>query len=109
MKAACSYRSLAATAPWTLGAYLGALEGVLLLALGLVWPKLNLGATTSRVAFWLLIYSALAILIAYVLGTVWGAGSETMRLAAGTDSSASTDLVAFALILWGLRIEAVQG
>jgi (hydroxyamino)benzene mutase len=88
---------------------LGALQGVLLLALGFVWPNLNLGGTTSRVAFWLLIYSALAILIAFVLGTVWGAGSETMRVAAGTDSSASIDLVAFVLILWGLRIEAVQG
>lgn len=109
MKAACSYRSLAAPRLGLSVHTLGALEGVLLLVLGLVWPKLNLGATTSRLAFWLLIYSALAILIAYVLGTVWGAGSETMRLAAGTDSSASTDLVAFALILWGLRIEAVQG
>jgi hydroxylaminobenzene mutase len=97
---------------------LGALQGVLLLVLGVVWPKLNLGAATSRVAFWLLIYSAVAILTAYVLGGVWGAGNETMRLAAGTAhgtafqeilikgiaySSAPTGLISFGLILWGLR------
>jgi len=44
---------------------LGALQGVLLLALGLVWPKLSLRAIASRVAFWCLLYSALAILGAY--------------------------------------------
>src|SRR5262249_572808 len=31
--------------------------GVLLLALGLVWPRLHLGAAGARVAFWFLIYS----------------------------------------------------
>lgn len=102
---------------------LGALQGVLLLTVGLVWPKLNLGATMSRIAFWFLIYSAFAILTAYLLGAVWGAGNETMRLAAGTAhgnafqegvikgvaySSAPTGLVSFGLILWGLRIGAVQ-
>jgi hypothetical protein len=30
-----------------------------------------------------LIYSTFAILAAYVMGAVWGAGNETMRLAAG--------------------------
>jgi (hydroxyamino)benzene mutase len=47
---------------------LSALQGVLLLALGLVWPRLNLGATTSRITFWLLIYSTFAILAPYVMG-----------------------------------------
>ncbi len=31
---------------------LGSLQSVLLMALGLVWPRLNLGAVTSRIAFW---------------------------------------------------------
>lgn len=30
---------------------LSALQGVILLGLGLLWPKLNLGATASRIAF----------------------------------------------------------
>jgi hydroxylaminobenzene mutase len=57
--------------------------GSILLAVGL-WPRLNLGETTSRIAFWLLVYSAFVILAAYVMGSVWGAGNETMPLAAGT-------------------------
>jgi hydroxylaminobenzene mutase len=61
---------------------LSAQQSVLLLALGLLWPKLNLGATQLRIAFWLLVYSTFAISIAYVLSAVWGAGNETMPLAA---------------------------
>ena len=97
---------------------LSGLQSVLLLALGLVWPKLNLGAVTSRIAAWSLIYSTFAILTAYVLAANWGAGNETMPLAAGAAqgtalqealikivaySSAPTGLVSFALIFWGLR------
>jgi hydroxylaminobenzene mutase len=97
---------------------LAGLQSVLLLALGLVWPRLALGAAVARIAFFLLIYSTLAILAAYVMGAVWGAGGETMRQAAqgahGTASqemaitvaaysSAPTGIVAFAFILWGLR------
>ncbi len=97
---------------------LSALQSILLLALGLVWPRLNLGATTSRIAFWSLIYSAFAILAAYFMAAAWGAGNETMPLAAGAAhgsalqesvikvvaySSAPTGLISFALILWGLR------
>src|SRR5262249_2645614 len=107
---------------------LAALQSVLLLALGLVWPKLNLSAAISRIAFWLFIYAAFAILAAFVIGAIWGAGNETMPLAAGTAhgtafqetvirvvaySSAPTGLISFALILWGLRnprpIEGAEG
>jgi hydroxylaminobenzene mutase len=97
---------------------LSGLQGVMLLALGLVWPKLQLGAVGALIAFWLLIHSTLAILAAFVLASVWGAGNETMPLAAGTVhgtamqeavirwvaySSAPTGITSFALILWGLR------
>jgi hydroxylaminobenzene mutase len=96
-----------------------ALLGVLLIAMGLVWPKLHLGIGASRFALWLLIYSSLAIVAAYLLGAIWGAGNATMPLAAGVAlgsdfreavirivaySSAPTGIVSFALILWGLRI-----
>jgi hydroxylaminobenzene mutase len=101
---------------------LGALQAVLLLALGLVWPRLNLGPTAARIAFVCLVYSALAILAAYTIAAAWGVGNETIRLAGelphgltrGTPlqenvirilsySSAPTGLTAFALVLWGLR------
>ena len=96
---------------------------MLLLALGLAWTRLNLGDVASRVAFWLLVYSTFAILAAYVLGAFWGAGTETMSMAAGVAhgrpaqeslvkvvaySSAPTGIVSFALILWGLRMPNVD-
>jgi hydroxylaminobenzene mutase len=96
-----------------------ALLGVLLIAVGLLWSSLHLGIGASRFAFWLLIYSSLAIVAAYLRGAIWGAGNSTMPLAAGTAhgsnfqeavikivaySCAPTGIVSFALILWGLRI-----
>jgi len=95
-----------------------ALLGVLLIAMGLVWPRLRLGIGASRFALWLLIYSSLAIVAAYLLGATWGAGNSTMPLAAGIArgsdfqeavirivaySSAPTGIVSLALTLWGLR------
>src|SRR2546423_423398 len=61
-----------------------ALLGVLFIAMGLLWPKLHLVIAASRLAFWLLIYSGFAIVAAYLLGAIWGAGNSTMPLAAGS-------------------------
>jgi len=97
---------------------LASLQAALFLGLGLIWPRLSLSEAASRTAVWLFAYSAFAILVAYLLGAIWGAGNETMRLAAGsahgTDaqetaikvaaySSAPTGIVSFGLIFWGLR------
>ena len=103
---------------------LSALQAVLLLALGLLWPKLALGSTSSRVAFWFLLYGTLSILAAYSVAAAWGVGNETIRLMGELPhglshgspsqelfikilaySSAPTGLIAFALILSGLRIQ----
>ena len=97
---------------------LSALQGVILLALGLLWPRLTLGATASRIACWFFIYSTFATLVPYVLAAAWGAGNSTIPLAAGTArgtavqetvikvvlyTAAPTVLISLALILWGLR------
>ena len=96
---------------------LSALFGLILVAFGLVWPRLRLGAARSRIAFWFLVYSGLAITAAFFLGATWGAGQSVMPLSGaplGTAvqeaaitavaySSAPTGIIAFALILWGLR------
>jgi hydroxylaminobenzene mutase len=97
---------------------LGALSAVLLLALGLVWPRLDLGVTASRVALWFLVYSDFAIIAAFLMAAVWGAGNSILPLAAGAAhgsdfqeaaitavaySAAPTGITSFALILWGLR------
>jgi len=97
---------------------LSALEGVLLLPMGLLWPRLKLEAVGSRTAHWLLAYSALAIIAAYMMAAMWGAGDSLIRLAAPAGhgsvvqeaainivaySSAPTGIIAFTLIFWGLR------
>lgn len=99
------------------------LLATLFLGLGLTWTRLRLGEKSSRTAFWLLLYSAFAIVAAYILGSVWGAGNETMPQAAGSAhgtglqemvirvvaySSGPTGIIAFALIFWGLRMGRVE-
>jgi len=102
---------------------LSALQGVMILALGLMWPRLNLGTTASRVAFWTYIYSSFATLIPFIMAAVWGAGNATIPLAAGAShgsavqetmikvilySAAPPFFVSMALILWGLRMVEAQ-
>ncbi len=107
---------------------LSALQAVMLLAIGLLWPKLRLSPRAVKIAFWFFIYSALAILAAYTVAAFWGVGIETIRLmgelphglSQGSPfqetfikvlaySSAPTGLTAFVLILWGLRFTAPNG
>src|SRR6266508_3001549 len=102
---------------------LSALQGVMILALGLLWSRLNLGAATSRIAFWTYVYSSFATLIPFVLAAIWGAGNTTIPLAAGAArgsalqeaiinivlySAAPPFFISMALILWGLRIVEAQ-
>ena len=96
---------------------LSALLGLILVAFGLLWPRLRLGTAPSRIAFWFLVYSGLAITAAFFLAATWGAGQSVMPLSgaplgtavqevaitAVSYSSAPTGIIAFALILWGLR------
>jgi (hydroxyamino)benzene mutase len=99
---------------------LSAFSGVLLLTLGLLWPRLKLSVAMSRVAFWFLIYSDFATMVAFMMAGVWGAGNSIMPLAAGAAhgsdlqeaaisvvaySAGPTGIISFALILWGLRIQ----
>jgi hydroxylaminobenzene mutase len=102
---------------------LSAYEAVLLLAQGLLWPRLKLNIISARVAFWCSIYATLAILSAYTIAAAWGVGNETIRLMGELPhglgrgsvfqetfikvlaySSAPAGLIAFALMLWGLRL-----
>lgn len=62
---------------------LSGLQGVIVIALGLMWPRLVLRPAVSRTAFWLFVYSVFATLVPYVLAAIWGAGNATIPLAAG--------------------------
>ena len=97
---------------------LSAFSGVLLIALGLVWPRLSLGAAAARVAFWFLIFSDLETIAAFIIAGLWGAGGSIIPIASGgargsdfqeaviqavAYPAAPTGIASFALILWGLR------
>ncbi len=97
---------------------IGILQGIFLVTLGLLWPKIRLSPATSKIAFWLLIYECFAALTANLLAGAWGAGNSILPLAAGTAhgsvfqeavitiglrSAGASLIVALLLILWGLR------
>jgi (hydroxyamino)benzene mutase len=97
---------------------LGITQGTLLLVVGLVWPRLSLSQSASRVGHGLAIYGCLAPWTANLLGAVWGAGNSMLPLAAGAARgspfqegtirvllvSGALCLVSTAiLVLWGLR------
>jgi hydroxylaminobenzene mutase len=97
---------------------LSGLTGVLLIAYGLLWTRLELGSAASRIAFWFLVHSSLATIAAFMLGAFWGAGNTVFPMAAGAARgspsqelairivlypAAPTGIAAFALVLWGLR------
>lgn len=98
--------------------------GLLFVALGLLWPRLNLAAMALRFAYGLLVYSSVVTVAAFLLAAGWGAGNSFMPLAAGPAhgsamqeaiigialiSAGPTGIASFALILWGLtRARRVQ-
>lgn len=97
---------------------LGGLEGTMLVALGLLWPRLQLSARMAALAFWSFVYSAFATFVPYILAAMWGAGDTAMPMAAagqhGTAlqeltikatiySSAPFVILSLVLILYGLR------
>lgn len=97
---------------------LGIMQGTFLMVAGLLWPKLTLTRSASRVGSGLGTYGCLAAWTANLLGAVWGAGNTMLPMAAGGARgsafqegairvllvSAALSLVAVAiLILWGLR------
>ncbi len=95
----------------------GILNGMLLVVLGLVWPRLTLGRRLLSLTFWLAIYGTFANWLATLLAAAWGAGAS-MPIAAGAHRgtpgqerlidfllfSLSFAMIAVsALVLWGLR------
>jgi len=97
---------------------LGIMQGIFLMVTGLLWPKLTLTRSMSRLAWCLAVYGCFAAWTANVLAGVWGAGNSMLPIAAGQARgsalregiiatglvTAAASLIAAAmLILWGLR------
>ena len=99
------------------------MNGMFLVVLGLVWPRLRLSPPLHGAAFWLAVYAGFANWLATLLAAAWRAGSPMMPLAAqGSTGSPAQELVlkallvslalamiaACALVLFGLRGPAAQ-
>lgn len=96
------------------------MNGMFLIILGLIWPRIELSRTWLRVTFWLAVYAAFANWFTTLLAAAWAAGSSMPIAGLGGKGSATQELVinsllfslSFAMIivcvaaLWGLRIQA---
>jgi len=97
---------------------IGILQGILLLVIGLLWSRLTFSPLQGTVAFWLVVYQALAAFLSNVLAAAWAAGGSIIPLAAGTArgtvvqetvinvglrSAGAALIAALVLLLWGLR------
>ncbi len=97
---------------------LGILQGLFLMLVGLLWPKVRLGRVASWSAFGFLIYGCLAAWSANILAAIWRAGNTLLPIAAGSAhgsalqetviaiglrSSAVTLIAGVLLLIWGTR------
>jgi (hydroxyamino)benzene mutase len=95
----------------------GLMNGMFLLLMGLVWPRLVLGAGTLKATFWLVTYAAFVNWLVTLLAAIWGAG-RSMPIAAPAPTATGLQentvdallislslamIVGCGLVLWGLR------
>lgn len=101
----------------------GVMNGMFLVILGLVWPKLVLSDRMLKVGFGLALFGTYVNWATTLLAGLWGAGSALMPIAGGGKSGTafqeavvSTGLITLAVamiaacivVLWGLRDTPVQ-
>ena len=102
---------------------LALMQGLFLSVSGLLWPRLRLSPSASRVGFWLAVYGSTAPLAANLLAAIWGAGNTLLPMAAGQAHgiplqegiiasalrTGGASLIAVSIvILWGLRLPAAE-
>ncbi len=96
----------------------GIMQGMFLVLVGLIWPRLTFTPAQSKVAFWLLVYQAVAAPASNLLAAAWGAGNSIIPMAAGAAhgnslqelviniglrSAGAALIIGLLFILWGLR------
>lgn len=96
----------------------GIMNGIFLVVLGLLWPRLHLSPNASTTLFWLALFGTFANWTATLLAAFWGAGASMPLAAAGHEGSAMQEgiidvlLITLSLamvgvctlVLWGLRV-----
>lgn len=100
----------------------GVMNGILLLALGAIWPNVRLGKTGRTAAFWTALYSAYANWFFTLLAAIFGTGTlspitapglkalpwKESLVTAGLMSVGVVVIVSTLIFLWGLRGKASQ-
>jgi (hydroxyamino)benzene mutase len=95
----------------------GTLNGMFLIGLGLMWPRLVLPAWAAAMTFWAALYGTFANWFATILAAIWGAaalmpitggGATSTPLAEGIVAALLISLslamiLVCVLVLWGLR------
>jgi hydroxylaminobenzene mutase len=100
----------------------GVMNGILLLALGAIWPHVRLGRNAQAAAFWTALYSAYANWLFTTLAAIFGTGALSPITASGfraqawQESLVTAGLMSVGIVivtstlifLWGLRGKASQ-
>jgi len=96
----------------------GVMNGLVLVVLGLLWPRLRLSGTASTVALGLALYGTYVNWATTLAAAAWGAGAPMMPIAGlghqgtrlqegiiafGLVSLALAMIATCAIVLWGLR------
>ena len=96
----------------------GVMNGILLVLLGVIWPRLRLSRLASTITFWLAMYGTYISWATTLAAAAWGAGEPMLPIAAvghrgtalqeaiisfGLSSLVLAILVTCVIVLWGLR------
>lgn len=84
---------------------IGLLQGMLLVVIGLLWPRLTLPAARRSLTCGLVLYQALAAFGANVLAAAWAAGGSIIPMAAGAAQGSSMQE---AIVVVGLRTSGIS-
>jgi hydroxylaminobenzene mutase len=99
------------------------MQGIFVMVIGLLWPRLRLTQSVSRLTFGLVVYGCFAAWTANILAAIWGAGNSMLPIAAGhargtalqeaiikvvLRTAAVSLIAAVAFIAWGLRTGGVD-
>ncbi|WP_431955439.1 hydrogenase [Nocardia lijiangensis] len=87
----------------------GAMNGMFLVIVGLIWSRLELSHAWLIVTFWLVVYAAYANWLATLLAAVWGAGAPMMPIAAADRTGSASQERVIGTLLISLAVSIIAG
>ena len=85
----------------------GIMNGIVLILIGLIWNRLELGSRWLKITFWLLLYGSFANFIAVFIAAITGAG-KMMPIAGGKEGTPIIEgIISFLLISLALAMLTV--